>query len=346
MNYIISNLVKAQAILNQNFQNPELRQQESPILSLGARNGSILLQDHSTLRTREDRPIEAYILKRNKRTTTGTTRTSNHTGNIGDSISTDLNWASFVDKFSYSLKLLDNNMFNTAEMIANQFAQTFMNIREDIELYLRDYLLSEKTQVNKATGVGEWDATDHVFKIVSAPEKGLFFENAKAMMRQNDYTGMLDVITDPIAYVAARFYAAQGAANDSNTAFQFSGMNIVESNSLSILDTDPTTPVPYSNGVALYLPINTFGVLDWIPRQNREGSGDYNSYNGGFGSMRDPVSGLTFAVHGYSQRADTSASNGNTQDVQIQFEVSIDISANLAPLSNPDETVVFAAVNV
>jgi hypothetical protein len=337
-NFSISNLVKAQALLNANFQNPELRPQESPILSLGTRNSSILIQNHSELRTREDRPIEAYILKRTKRTTTGLQRTHNHTGNRGDSIAKELLWTPFVDKFSFSLKQMDNNVFNAEVALANQFSQAFMNIREDVEIFLRDLLLSEITQVNNAAGVGSWNATDFVFEIMSSPDKGLYFENAKSMMRQNDYTGTYDVITDPIAYVMARFYAAQGAANATNTSFQFSGMNIVESNSLSMTD--------YNTGLSLFLPVNTFGVLDWIPRQNREGSGDYNTVLGGFGSMRDPVSGLVFAVHGYAERANTSSSNGNTQDVEIQFEVSIDLSANLAPLSNEDETVVFATANV
>jgi len=337
-NFSSSNLVMAQALLIQDFQSPELRPQEAPILALGSRNNSILMQDHEMLRTREDRAIQAYILKRNKRTTTGQIRTHDHTGNIGDSIATDLLWSSFTDKFSFSLKLLDKNIFETARMLANQFSQTFMNIREDIEVYLRDFLLSKITQVNRATKNGTWSATDFVFSISNTPEKGLFFENAKAMMRQNDYTGSYDVITDPIAFVMGRFYAAQGAQNATNTSFQFSGMDIRESNTLA--------KTGFNNGLALFMPVNSFGVLDWIPRQNREGSGDYNTVLGGFGSMRDPVSGLVFAVHGYAERANTAANNGNTQDVKIQFEVSVDISANIAPLSNTDETVVFAVANV
>jgi hypothetical protein len=83
---------------------------------------------------------------------------------------------------------------------------------------------------------------------------------------------------------------------------------------------------------------STFGVLDWIPGKNRRGGGDYDNYNGGYGVISAPVGGTTFALHAYKQRTDTLASNGIRQDDVREFEVSIDISANLAPLSSVDET--------
>ena len=337
-NFSASNLVKAQAIINDRFNSPELRQRPSPIIQLGVRNNSILIPDHAQLRTREDRPIEAYIIKRNKRDTTGKKRTHDHTGVFGDSMPVDIEFTSFVDTFRISQKWLDNNMYHIDTVLANQFMQAFQNIREDIEAFLADFLQIEKTQINTATRNGTWNTANHVFEIASPLERGLLFEDAKSMMRQNGYSGDYDVVADPKLFRDAQFYANQGGGNASNLAFQFSGMNIAESTSLG--------DSKYPSGVALFLPINSFGVLDWIPRQNREGSGDYNTYNGGKGSMIDPFSGWTFAVHGYSQRANTAANNGNEQDLATEFEVSIDISPNLAPLSSASETVVFQVAQV
>lgn len=337
-NFEVSNLVKAQTILNERFGAPEMRDRESTVLALGRRNAEIMIPSHTLLRTREDRPITAYILKRNKRTTTGAGRVNDHTGAIGDSISADISWTTFADTFSMSLKLLDNNMFDAATVLANQFAQCFQNIRADVEQFLIDYLVAARTQVNAATANGTWDNTNFIFGITDPYGKpGLYFEDMKSMMRQNNYSGMVDLIADPTLYTYARIYAAQGAQNAVNTAFQFSGMDIRESIGFALPN------LMSSEGAALTLPQGTFGVLDWIPRQNRQGSGDYNDYNGGYGSMTDPVSGMTFAIHGYSQRADTSASNGSAQDNTIEFEVSIDLSPNLAPLSNATESVVFAS---
>ncbi|MNH38005.1 hypothetical protein D3C79_989760 [compost metagenome] len=93
----------------------------------------------------------------------------------------------------------------------------------------------------------------------------------------------------------------------------------------------------------MIMPEGMFGALPWIPSQNRKGVGDYNSVLGGFGVFTDPFgTGLEFAVHGYSERADTSAQNGDTQDVVLQMEVSIDICPKVAPLSQAaTETIVY-----
>ena len=339
-NFTASNLVKAQALLNQNFQSSELRVQRSPILGLGLQNANILIPAHNELRTREDRPIDAHIIKRNLRTTTGMTRTHDHTGVLGDSMAVPVTFVQFVDKFQMTLKWLDNNLYNFDEILANQFFQAFQNINIGIEAHLTDFMATKKTQVNVATKNGTFDATKHVFEIKSsATDKvGLVFEDAKSMMRQNHYQGVYDVVCDPKLYRDAAFYAAQGGANATNLGFQFGGMNIVES--ITVNDS------AYTGGIAFFLPVNTFAVLDWIPVQNRRGVGDYNSYVGGFGAMRDPISGLTFAVHAYQQRANTASRNGNSQDVVMEFEVSVDISANVAPLSTATETVVFQVAQV
>jgi len=159
-------------------------------------------------------------------------------------------------------------------------------------------------------------------------------------MSQNYYTGEIDVIADPIAYANAEYQSAQGAGNATNSGFQFNGMNIVLSNELA----DATY---VGADVVLAMQRGSFGLIPWIPKQNREGFGDYNSYVGGFGVINDPWGlGLTFAVHGYSNRADTSASNGNAQDVLMEFEVSLDLASAVAPLSTATETPIFEAVKV
>ncbi len=106
----------------------------------------------------------------------------------------------------------------------------------------------------------------------------------------------------------------------------------------------------YGNGVALVMQPGTYAMVPWIPKQNRIGHGDYNSYLGGYGSIIDPITnpggiysgGLVFAIHGYSLRADTSSENGVAQDDEMEFEVSVDIANSLTPLSTANESVVYA----
>jgi hypothetical protein len=57
-----------------------------------------------------------------------------------------------------------------------------------------------------------------------------------------------------------------------------------------------------------------------------------------YGSIVNPVDGLSYAVHSYEERADATATNGYTQDVLTQYEISIDVALEHAPLSTANET--------
>lgn len=335
-NFSPSNLVAAQLMLQDKFKSPENRFKASPVMSMGLKNQGILVQDYQSLRTREDRALYAYLLNRTKRSTSSS-RTHNHTGNRGDSTQMSLTWTTFTDPFSISLKQMSNNMFDLNTTLAHQLENSMKNIIESIETYIVANLQTNRTQVNDATANGTFNATNDVFEISSSTQ---FWQILKSMMRQNDYKGMFDVITNSYGFVDAEYQAAQGIANSTNTQFQFQGMNIAESYELA----DSNYP---ATNISLIMPEGGFAVLPWIPGENRRGEGDYMSSLGGYGSISDPFGlGLEFALHGYSERADTSASNGSTQDNLMQFELSVDVAIPLAPLSTANETVIFEAAKV
>lgn len=336
-NFSATNLVKAQAKLQQRYTDEEMRKKQSAAFMLAQRNLDVLIPSHQVLRTRDDRPIEANILGRSKRATTNS-RTHNHTGNRGDSFVLPITFTTFADKFSISLKQMDNNVFAFEETLAQQMLNAAINIHEDIETFLVDYLFTNRTQINAATSGGTFNAANDAFEI-AATDKARFYQLAKSMMRQNKYSGTFDVLASPQTYVDGEYYANQGGGNSANTNFQFTGLNIVESVELA----DPN----YTGGISLIMPAGSFAMLPWIPKQNRQGQGDYTTYTGGFGSVLDPLrTGLPLAVHIYSDRADTSAQNGNTQDVVLQVELSLDIAPVLAPLSVATESVVYEVAQI
>ena len=335
-NFSPSNLVKAQLMVNDRYKAPENRYKQTPVLQLGLQYATSLIPDAAAMRTREDRSVSAYLLARAKRTA-GSTRTHNHSGNRGDSIEQALTWGIYSDVFSISLKQMDNNLFGFEMALSQQLENAMKNIVEKAETTILTALIAAKTQVNIATKNGTFNSTNDAFEITGQDR---FYQYLKSMMSQNYYTGEIDVIADPIAYANAEYQSAQGAGNATNSGFQFNGMNIVLSNELA----DATY---VGADVVLAMQRGSFGLIPWIPKQNREGFGDYNSYVGGYGVINDPWGlGLTFAVHGYSQRADTSASNGNAQDVLMEFEVSLDLASAVAPLSTATETPIFEAVKV
>lgn len=331
-NFSPSNLVKAQAILKKNFTEPEMRKKQSAVLGLALKNSDVLIPSHKVLRTREDRTVEAAINKRSIRSA-GTARTALHTGNRGDSMIVTPSWNQFVDTFSMSVDQMENNIFSFDEAFAQEIRNACINLHEAIETAGVDYLVAQRTQVNGASQVGSFNATNDSFEI-SADNRERFYQNAKSMMRQNKYSGMFDVVASPKTFVDAEFYLSQGNSNAVNTAFQFAGLNILES--IELEDAN------YDGGISLILPENTFGALTWIPGKNRRGWGDGELNEvGRFMSMPDPFgSGLDFAMSVYAKREDSSGSNGSVQDVTLQFEVSVDVAWLLAPLSTANASVV------
>ena len=336
-NFSPSNLVAAQTRLEKKFTAPESREKVLPALKLGLSNSNILIKSANEIRTREDRTVTAYALKRQSRTPSSQ-RTATHTGASGDSMAMPLNWTTYADTFSISLKQMDNNIFSFNEAFDQNVMNCMLNIHSQIESDYITYLLAQRTQaVKTTTPVGSrvtWNAANHTHEIGAADQKQ-FFQLAKEIMVQNYYNnGMFDCISSGQTYVNASFWAAQGNGNAQNTAFQFTGMNIEQSVDL--------TDANYTSGVALIMAPGTTALIDWIPKQNRTGYGDYNSYLGGYGSFKDPYgTNLTFAVHAYALRSDTSGTNGVQQDNMMQFEISVDVAQAITPLSTANESTVY-----
>lgn len=294
----------------------------APAFSLLTSNSNILIVGAETLKTRDDRAIEAHLLARTKRSS-GSARAYNHTGTIDDSQKITLTWTTKSDKFTISLKLLDKSVFDFNTVLANKLEQACMNVLEDKETEAIAYLRAQRAtqQPSSLAGVTFNDTNDAIE--VDANEENMFFARVRSAMRQNYFSTQLDIIADANMSVKAEFTAAQGSGNATNWGYQFQNMNIAES--VELADSN------YAKGVAIVMPAGAVGALNWIPKQNRQGWGDYNSYVGGFGTFN--FLGYQFALHGYAQRANTSSSNGDVQDVTMEFEVSLDSSFNKAPLN-------------
>lgn len=321
-NFDVSNLLTAQTMVADRYKTPEMRMKPAPAFELLTANDNFLIVGAESLKTRDDRTIEAHLLARTKRTS-GSGRTHNHTGTIDDSQKVTLTWTTKSDKFAISLKLLDKSLFDFNTVLANKFEQACMNVLEDKETEALAYLRAQRATQQPAgiKGASFNDANDAVE--ITSSNATSFLQRVRSVMKQNYFGGRLDVIADSNMQIAFEQQAAQGTNNGTNQAYQFVGANIAESIELS--DSN------YGSGIVLAMPEKSVAALNWIPKQNRSGWGDYNDYVGGYGTFR--FMGFTFAVHGYASRADTSASNGDAQDVSMEFEISLDSSFNKSPLN-------------
>lgn len=344
-NFSPSNVVDAQTTLVASFTEAEMREKILPSMQLGLKNKDVMVKDVEQLRLREDRAVNGYAMTRQVRTP-GSGRSATHTGDRGDSMALPFTWTTYSDTFSISLKQMDTNIFSFNQAMAQGIRNCILNIHDAIETDSIDYLLTNRNQVvNTTTPVGSrvtWNASTNFHEIGAADAKQ-YTQLIKAVMRANKYNGnRFDAIYDSQTEVNASFYNSQGGGNSQNTMFQFTGMEI--NPSIELADAN------YTNGLSLVMQPGTFSMIPWIPKQNREGHGDYNSYLGGYGSIIDPVTnpngiysgGLVFALHGYALRADTSSQNGVAQDDEMEFELSVDIARALTPLSIANASVVQA----
>lgn len=346
-NFTASNLVSAQAKIAARFQEPELRRKQNPALVLALKNLSATIPSHNELRTREDRAVNAMLFKR-RASSGGTARAARPSGTKGDSLAVGLTWQTLSETFTISMKQAGNNVFSYQEMLANEMMQAVQNLHDRLGTTSLSYLVAHRNALPISGPVGAaYNATTHAYEIASVDSK-YYFQKLTNIMRQANYRGLLDIIVDPAAFSFAQQLRAQGSQNATNTAFQFDQIG-------SIIETTEVISASYTAGVSLAMPEGTFALLPWIPKQNREGHGDYDSYNGGYGVLADPLGTtiqtldavgnpvnvpLDFAVYAYTQASDDSANNGFTQDQVTTFELSIDIAPTLAPLSGSNEFVV------
>ena len=331
-NYLPSVLLKAQAKIDASMQAPEFRYKMTPAFEVAKQNSNFLIPNYEALKTSDSRAVETYIINRSSRSA-GSARAYDHSGVNGDTTAVSLTWATYTDKFKLSLKQGDRNIFDNAELLAKQYMNAFINIHNAIGTAAQDYLSTNKNQVELTSPKGAtWNDTNNAY-VISAADSNRFAQRVKSIMRQDNYnTNTFDVIADPTQYADLEYIANQGTGNSTNWGFQYNGLNIAESTEITVPDN--------FTGAAFVMPAGTFGVLPWIPKKNREGWGDMESYVGGYGTIVDPISGLTMAVHGYAERADNDTTGSEVQDVNYEFEVSIDLAFLSAPLSTSDASVI------
>jgi len=333
-NYTPSNLVKAQAMLLNAFQTSETRFRKPQTFLEFVKNGQIMFPSYEMLRTREDRTVEAYYKKRTARAL-GAARTHNHTGTKGDSGILTPSWTTYADKFTMSLKQADNNIFNFQEMFDNEVLNVVANMAEGLETASVNKIFASRSTVNAAAIEGSFNGVTFAYEISEATVGTRAIQITTTVMDFLKYSGNATIFCDSIAFNKFRFQAAQGISNATNLSFQFQGVTFVHSPALTAL----ASGIGYTKGYWTAVPEGTIGALPWIPKQNKMG---VNTTVNTYGSLLNPVDSLTYGVHSYETRADDTATNGYTQDVTTEFQVSVDVALEVAPLSVAGETTLLA----
>lgn len=334
-NYVLTNLVKAQAKLQNEFKQGELRFRDPVLFKKMIQSAQIMMPSYESLRTSEKRVVEASYFNRTSRAL-GSARSHNHTGAKGDSSVITPSWTTYDDDFVTTLKSGDSNLYNSAEQLQNEIANVVRNFADGLESASASFVFNNKTGVNIATADGGFNGVTDVFEITEATNGNRAIQISKSMMYENKYNGNYVVICDTVAFNKFEKDANQGSANSENLSFQFSGVEFIHSVEMNAL----ASGLGYVTGFWIVVPMGMIAALPWIPIQNRQGiSTKENLYT----TISNPIDGLSYAVHSYEERIDGTALNGETQDLKTEYQVSLDVAFDHAPLTTADETPIFAA---
>lgn len=330
-NYVPSAIAKAQAKLLSKFANNELRAVDPVTFKAFLKNSEIMFPTAKTLRTREDRTLEAYYKLRTYRAL-GTGRTHAPSGAQGDSGVLTPSYTTYNDVFKTSLKLADNNVFSLEELVANEAENLVKNFSEGNETVATDHIFNNRSGVNVAVAEGTFNAVTTTFEITGSTNGTRSIQITRSAMDENKYNGAtLTVFCDTVAFNKFHYLANQGTSNAVNTQFQFEKLTFIK----SLYLTAKAATLGYTGGFWIAAPDDTFGVLDWIPKQNRAG---VNMAPYEYSSFLNPIDGLNYAVFKTYAAGNTTASGGYTQDITTQYEFSVDLAFEHAPLSVANET--------
>lgn len=340
-NYADSLWLAAQYKLDEMMQKPEFKHKPSAALSVFLKNTNILIPASAREAAWNQKPsdqVPVTVKNLAKHTVAlGAARAFDHTGAIGDSMTVTPTYSPYTRTFKYSIKQGDRNVFGLAEMIAGEVRSAAIDLHAGIETALMASLNTNKSQVveNLNPQSGTWDAANFLFGVLNA-DKAQYFQYLKMFMGEQYYGGSFDVINNMRAMAQANFLGQQGQGNATNLGWQIDGLNMVASTELA-------NAAGY-DWMSYIIPEGTIGILPWIPTLNRQGYGDTFRIGGRYSTIADPLgSGLTFAVHERAVAADNQDAAGETQDINVEVEISIDLAPIIAPMSTANASPIFKA---
>jgi hypothetical protein len=325
-------LANAQVQVATDFASPEQKYTFPETMKWFIAGRDKMIPNYMELKKRDDLVLDTFIINRAKRSLT-TAYSATHAGGKGDSTKVTPTWTPYSDGFAISLKQGDNNIFSQQNMLAAEIGNVFRNFAEDTETLASTYAHANRSGVNIATVDGSFDSTNDVFEIQDNLEKEAV-NISKIVMKINKLnTANLVCFCDSISYRKFEFYANQGTGNSVNTSFQYSGVNFVHSVGLDAL----FGAMGYDLGAWIIAPAGTFGVMDWTPKQNREGFVEPGIAQ--YGVINNPLLGINHGFHMYAERSDAQGSGGYYQDVNYEWQFTTMLGFVKAPLTTATESV-------
>jgi len=318
---------------------PEFKRKEDATLKMFLANGQTLISSKERelikIKKTDSDTVEANILIK-PTTNAVTARSYTHSGNIGDSDKATISFVTRGQIFKWSKKQADrDSVFTLEQMKAKLFLGHIGLLLDTLETYYLAYLSTNKSQVSAEPSLGSWDGTNYLYRVPNG-DADYFFQRTKGFMRENYYKGALQLVGNEAIIQRAERLMNQGAGNSENLAWQLSNI-------------EPFVTTELSNddgylGMAYVIPKGTVGLEQWIPDLNIKGDGHPNQLGGMYYSIPCPYgTGFTYAVHEIAVGADNNGAAGETQDVDVEVEISIDTAPVKAIMTTSNASPIFKA---
>ena len=179
-NYSESLWLASEHKINKMMQKPEFKAKPSSALSVFLKNRDFLIPASAreaawNIKESDTQTVTIKTLDK-QATTSGSARAHNHTGSINDSTSTTATFTIYAQKFKYSVKQADRNIFMLAEQLAAQFRSAAIAWHSAVETALMTSLDTNKSQVvvSATPKSGEWDASNYIFGVPAAQSDRYF----------------------------------------------------------------------------------------------------------------------------------------------------------------------------
>jgi len=330
-----------QYALDELMAKPEFKHKPSPALMTYLNNTDFLIPASAKeaalgVKQTDQDTVDVNLINRQS-ITTGSARAAAHTGSKNDSRKTTVTFTTYTADFTYSIKEAGRLIWQQAPLVAAQLQSAAIALHDTIETAALARLNTNKSQVvtSLTPREGTWDATNYIYQITNN-DSDRWMQRVKGFMRQQYYKGLYDSIIDETLFQTAEHFINQGSANSENLSYQANGINFDNS-----LTQELSLDSGYV-GMGYIFPVGTVGVLPWIPKENKEGRGEAGEIGGAYQTITDPLgSGLQFAVHERYLAADNESNSGETQDIDVHVELSVDLGFVEADTSTANESSIF-----
>jgi hypothetical protein len=334
--YAATVLLEARQWLNDNYNKKfEERKTLTQILPVFI-DGQKAIPKLDQIRKANTQATKVEYLTR-KAFTMGSSKSCSPSGETGASGIAELTWSTKNFVIKHQKKKYDGNDLDAARGLAYDLFEaekSFWFGATGIDAALLAYLEANRTQVNvNSDGAGHntWDGTPNFFMDVANADRNRFYNWLDAEMARNNYEAPYFDIHDTMWMSDVDFYASQGTANSTNTAFQFDGFKRQKSNLI--------VPSGYYNSTHYIIPEGGVAMLDWNDPQNVRGeiSGDrqWTTYQSKF------FPEFTFDLFILNSCADTTADGGYTQDSVVNMEFTLNYSITGQPFSVANESAIY-----